>query len=179
MTGFVKIPVQQDMKFKVHIMMGLPGLPCILHFKIYIAQPCHCASQQGHFQKQQQDAKTQLSLETTPGILKRTTCRKVTLHCACHEIKHRHVQSLAPATESAHRSKAASISFTCHEKSTLDHQKRRFSLHLPRKVTTKSEHGHSTTTTRAQSRRAPARAQPILRACAVEMHFEDLQVNEC
>ena len=40
----------------------------------------------------------------------------------------------------------------------------------------KNVHG---TTTRVQSRRAPARAQQILRACAVEMHFEDLEVNEC
>ena len=39
---------------------------------------------------------------------------------------------------------------------------------------TKSESVHGTTT-RAQSRKAPARAQ----ACAVEMHIEVFEVNEC
>ena len=42
-----------------------------------------------------------------------------------------------------------------------------------------SQKPHDYTTTRAQSRRAPAPAHQILRACAVEMHFEDLDVNEC
>ena len=32
---------------------------------------------------------------------------------------------------------------------------------------------------RARSRGAHARAQKVLRACAAEMHFQDLKVNEC
>ena len=45
-------------------------------------------------------------------------------------------------------------------------------------MTTKSENACGATT-RAQSRKAPTRAQQFLRACAVEMHFEHLEVNEC
>ena len=64
------------------------------------------------------------------------------------------------------------------QKPTLDHQKTRFRLRLSQKVITKPENAHGTTT-RVHSRRAPAPAHQILRACAVEMHFEDLKVNEC
>ena len=49
---------------------------------------------------------------------------------------HHHVQSAAPATKTALRSKTAPIPCTCHEKSTLEHQNTRFPLRLPRKVTT-------------------------------------------
>ena len=45
----------------------------------------------------------------------------------------------------------------------------------PQKVTTKSEIAHSATT-RAQSRKAPARAHQFLRACAVEIHFQAFEV---
>ena len=31
----------------------------------------------------------------------------------------------------------------------------------------------------AQSRRAPARTHQILRACGVDIHFEDFEANEC
>ena len=49
----------------------------------------------------------------------------------------------------------------------------RLPLRLPRKVTTKSENVHGTTT-RAQSKNAPARD---VRASAVDMHFEDFDLN--
>ena len=88
-----------------------------------------------------------------------------------------HVQGTAPATKSVHRHKAAPTSCSCHGRSALDHQSMRFPLRLPRRVIAKSENGHRTTT-RVQSRRAPARAQQILQTCAAEMHFQDLEVNE-
>ena len=91
---------------------------------------------------------------------------------------HHHVQSAAPATKTALRSKTAPIPCTCHEKSTLKHQNTRFPLRLPRKVTTMYENAHGTTT-RAQSREALAPATQISRACAVEMHFEDFERHEC
>ena len=90
---------------------------------------------------------------------------------------HRHAQSAAPATKPGHRSKAAPISFTCHGQLTWDHERTMFPLHLPRKVTTKSENAHGTTSVR--SRKAPTRAQQILRACTVKMHFKDLERHEC
>ena len=91
---------------------------------------------------------------------------------------HHHVQSAAPATKSAFRSKTAPIPSTCHEKSTLDHQSRGFPSHLPRKVATMCENAHSTTM-RAQSSEAPAVDTQILRACAVEMHVDDFARHEC
>ena len=39
-----------------------------------------------------------------------------------------------------------------------------------------NEHG---TTTRAQSLEAPAAGPQILRACAVEMHIDDVERHEC
>ena len=86
-------------------------------------------------------------------------------YCACHEICTGHEKS----TLDHHNTKSD------HEKSTLEHQNARFPVRLPRKVITKSENVHGTTT-RAQSRAAPAPAPQILRA---EVHFEDLEVNEC
>ena len=59
---------------------------------------------------------------------------------------HRHVQSIAPATKSAHQHQTAPISCTCQKKSTLDHQNTRFPLRLARKVITKSKNAHLATT---------------------------------
>ena len=87
---------------------------------------------------------------------------------------HHHAQSAAPAL----RSKTAPIPCTCHEKSILKHQNTRFPLRLPRKVTTMCENAHGTTT-RAQSLEAPARGTQTLRACAVEMHIDDVERHEC
>ena len=81
---------------------------------------------------------------------------------------HHHVQSAAPATKTAFRSKTAPIPCTCHEKSTLEHQNTRFPLRLPRKVTTMCENARGATT-RAQSLEAPPAAAQILQACAVEV----------
>ena len=91
---------------------------------------------------------------------------------------HRHVQSAAPATKRAFRSKTPPIPCTCHEKSTLQHQSTRFPLHLSRKVTTMYQNAHGTTT-RAQSPEAPAAGRQILRACAVEVHMDDVERHEC
>ena len=95
-----------------------------------------------------------------------------------HLDDHHHVQSAAPATKSALRSQTVPIPCACHEKSTLDHQSARFPLRLPRKVITMCENVHGAST-RAQSRQALAAATQILRACAVEMHFEDFKRHEC
>ena len=51
-------------------------------------------------------------------------------------------------------------------------------MRLPRKVTIVSENAHGTTT-RVQSLEAPAAPTQILRACAVEAHFEDFEGHEC
>ena len=75
-----------------------------------------------------------------------------------------HVQSAAPAAKSALRSKTAAIPCACHE-SRLWTTWTRFPLRLPRKATTMSENAHGTT--------------QILRACPVEMHFEDFERHEC
>ena len=51
-------------------------------------------------------------------------------------------------------------------------------LRLPRKVTTMCENAHGAAT-RAQSRQARAPATQILRACAVEVHMDDVERHEC
>ena len=53
-----------------------------------------------------------------------------------------------------------------------------FPLRLPRRVTTMHENAHGATT-RAQSLEAPAAGPQILRACAVEMHIDDVERHEC
>ena len=77
-------------------------------------------------------------------------------HLACHEIapETATMSHAAPAKKSVRRSKAALISCACHEKSTSDHQNTRLSW------TTKSDNAHGTTT-RAQSRKAPAPARDL------------------
>ena len=58
---------------------------------------------------------------------------------------------------------------------TSDYQNTRISLFPPRTVTTKSKIVHGTKT-RAQLRKAPARAHQLCeRACGVERHFKDLE----
>ena len=91
---------------------------------------------------------------------------------------HHHVQSAAPARKTAARSKTPPIPCTCHEKSTLEHLNTRFPLRLPRKVTTMYENARGTTT-RAQLLEAPAAGPQILRACAVEIHIDDVERHEC
>ena len=61
--------------------------------------------------------------------------------------------------------KTVPIPCTCHEK-------------LPRKMTTMYQNAHGATT-RAQSLEAPAADTQILRACAVEMHIDDVERHEC
>ena len=109
-------------------------------------------------------------------ICQRATCLRFAAPVTKSE-RH-HVQSAAPATKSALRSKAAPIPCTCHEKSTLDHENTRFPLHLPGNVTTMCENAHGATM-RALSLQAPAARTQISRACAVEMHFEDFERHEC
>ena len=96
----------------------------------------------------------------------------------CRGALNHFLQSAVPATKTVLRSKTAPIPCTCHEKSTLEHQSTRFPLRLPRKVITMCENAHGTTT-RAQSLEAPAAGPQILRACAVEMHIDDVERHEC
>ena len=77
-----------------------------------------------------------------------------------------------------HIEKNTPIPCTCHEQSTLDHHNTRFPLRLPQTVTTMPENVHGATT-RVQSRQAPTVPHQIVRACAVEMHFEDFERHEC
>ena len=81
---------------------------------------------------------------------------KVTIHCTCHEIRARRRSPPCPKCCTGH------------------HQSTRFPLRLPQKMTIVSEHARDTTT-RAQSRQAPTAPAQILRACAVEMHFDDFE----
>ena len=88
-----------------------------------------------------------------------------------------HVQSAAPpATKSALRSKIYRIPCTCHEKSTLDHPEVSLapattSDHHVRKCARHRNESTVVTSTR--------RGNQILRACAVEMHFEHFEKHEC
>ena len=100
------------------------------------------------------------------------------LHLLETKSAHRGSQSAAPATKYTFRSKAAPIPCACHEKSTLEHQSTRFPWRLPRKVTTMCENAHGATT-RGQSRHTHAPATQTLRACAGEMHLEDVERHEC
>ena len=111
-------------------------------------------------------------------ICKRATCPKVKIHCTCHEI-------WAPR-----RSPPCPKCCTCHENCTSK-QNSSDPLHLSRKVdfaapkhevslavTTMCENAHGATT-RAQSLEAPTAATQILRACAVEVHMDDVERQEC
>ena len=60
----------------------------------------------------------------------------------------------------------------------MEHQSTRFPLRLPRKVITMCENARGTTT-RAQSLEAPAANTQIQRACAVEVHIDDVERHEC
>ena len=91
---------------------------------------------------------------------------------------HHHVQSAVPARKSTLPNKTALIPCACHDKSALNHENTRFPCHLPRKMTTMCENAHDTTT-RALSLEAPAAPTQISRACAAEMHFEDIEWHEC
>ena len=84
--------------------------------------------------------------------------------CTCHEkcISKLKIRSLAPATTSRLWStKARGFPCACHEM-----------------YVTMCENAHGTTT-RAQSLEAPAADTQILRACAVEMHIDDVERHEC
>ena len=92
------------------------------------------------------------------------------LHFEVHKVLHlprklhfeaKHPRSLAPV-----------------RKSRLKAPKHEVPLRLPRKVTTMCENVHGTTT-RAQSPEAPAADTQIQRACAVEVHMDDVESHEC
>ena len=103
---------------------------------------------------------------------KRATCPRVTIHCACQSRNQSasKIQSAAPATNLHFEAKAAPIPCACQEKSTF--------LRAPRKVTAVCENARGATT-RAQSFEAPAADTQILRACAVDMHVDNLGRREC
>ena len=93
---------------------------------------------------------------------------------------HRHVQSAAPATKSALRSKAALIPCTLHLSRKVDFGPPKHEVSLP--PATKSDH-HVRKCARHHNESAvttsTTAATQILRACTVEMHFEDFKRREC
>lgn len=91
--------------------------------------------------------------------------------CACHYTSQRSTCKALRLQRNL-RIEVKPLWSPCHKKSIFDHQSTRFPFRLPRKGITKH------TATRAQPRKPPARAQ-FLRACVVEMHFDDFQVKEC
>ena len=93
---------------------------------------------------------------------------------------HHHVHSAASATKSALQSKPLRSLASVTKSRLWTTKSTRFPLHLPRKVTTMSQNAHGTTT-RAQSRQAPAAPTQTLRAwaSAVKMHSEDFERHEC
>ena len=116
---------------------------------------CRSVSVQGTFRKNPSQCFREKPFERPKNgfrteAQKRATCPKI--YCSLHT-KPEHTKDYYH--ESAHQSKVALISCACHEKSTSDHQNTRVPLRLPRKVTTKPENVHGTTT-RAQWRKAPA-----------------------
>ena len=162
--------------FKVHTVLCLPRnmhlkpqgpqvlrLPRNPHIKIHIAQPCRSTSQQEGFQRQHQNFKTHLSLHNSSGVVKKRAQRS---------------RFTAPATKSEPAEDHHHVNPRIKVKLLLHPPRRVGSSRLPRKVTTKSKNVQGTTTT-AQSKNTPVPAHQVLRACAVEMHFEDFEVNEC
>ena len=160
----------RNLHFEVHKVLRLPRN---LHFEVHhmLCFPRNLALRGSQGDK----------VLHPPRFLKTTHMSKTkfTARVTLERVKdHHHVQNAAPATKSAVRSTTAPIRCTCHQKSTLHRQNTRCPLRLPRKVIIMSENAHGVTT-RAQSRQAPAPANQILQACAVEMHFEDFERYEC
>ena len=99
--------------------------------------------------------------------------------CTCHEICTSRITksalrgspSAAPATKTAFRTNTPPIPCTCHEKSTLEHE-------VSLAPATKSDH-HVRKCAQRHNESAVARSTKILRACAVDMHFEEFKSHEC
>ena len=152
-------------------------LPRNLHFEVYkmLRLPRNLHFEVHKVLRLQQDFGGSQKCCACHEACKQATCPKVTLHCACHEIRAR--------VEDHHRALKCR---TCHEICISKYHRsdplrllRKVDFAPPtRKVTTISENVRGTTT-RAQSRQAPAADTQILRACAVEMHFEDFERHEC
>ena len=102
--------------------------------------------------------------------------------CTCHEIRARRRSPPCPKYCTCHENctskKNSSDPLHLSRKVDFGAPNTRFPLCLPRKVTTMYENAHGATT-RAQSLEAPAAATQTLRACAVEIHFEDFERHEC
>ena len=64
------------------------------------------------------------------------------------------------------------------DESTWDHHRGRFPLRWPQIIVT-AKSAKARAANEGQAKNAPAPAHQFLRACAVEMHFEDFKVNEC
>ena len=121
----------------------------------HIAQPCQGDSQQEHFQRQHPDAKAQLSRDFLRFL---KTSHMSNSHDSLHLPRNLYID-IKPLR-------------LLHLSRKVDSTKTRG------KVITKAQNAHGTTT-RAWSRRAPTPTHQILRACAVEMHFEDLEGIQC
>ena len=127
----------------------------------------------------------------------RGRCSKSALICALRH-HHHHCPEICTSRFTS-RSPAKVIRSKSTSKEHIKMRKRSFRSRLPpisenephvqsprfTAPATKSKHAkdHSPSpkmcTAPAQSPRAPAQAHQILQACALEMHFEDLEVNEC
>ena len=83
----------------------------------------------------------------------------------------------APATKSTSKQNRSDPLRACHEKVDFGHQNE-VSLAPATQVTTVPKNAHGATT-RVQSRQAPAATTQILRACAVDMHFEGSRGMNC
>ena len=113
-SRFTMLRLPRNMNFKIHKTLRLPRN---LHFEVH--KRLHLPSKSALRGSQSAAPATKSAL---PSLRSAAPATKSAL---------RGSQSAAPATKSALRSKAAPISRTCHEKSTLDHQSTRFPLRLP------------------------------------------------
>ena len=119
--------LSRNVRFKVHQVLCLPRN---LHFSLprrgsQSATPATKSAHQGS-----QSAVPATKSANEPHVQKSRFTAPVTKSELFLE-DHHHVQSVAPATKTAFRSKAAPIPCTCHGKSTLEHQSTRFPLRLP------------------------------------------------
>ena len=145
----------RNLHFEVHQMLCLPR---DLYFEVHQVLCLPRNLQTSHMSKSH--ASLHLSRNRSSSTIT-TMSEALYLPRKLHfEVKQ--LRSLAPVTK----------------KSTLERQNTRFPLRLPRKVTTMCENAHGTTT-RAQSLEAAAAATQILRACAVEVHMDDVERHEC
>ena len=145
----------RNLHFEVHQVLCLPRN---LHFEVHQVL---CLPRNLHFKVHQVLRLPQNLHANEPHVQKPRFTAPVTKSELLND--HHHVQSAAPATKTAVRSKTAPIPCTSHEKSTLDHEDTRFPLHLPRK---RARHHNESAVVRS-TRRGPSDFASLRR---VEVH---------